>query len=111
VVDKQQTEEELGNVVGRKALRKLRARRRRHPIWFGLGMFGMIGWSIAVPMILAIALGIWIDRRWPSPYSWTLMLLFGGLLLGCLNAWYWVQRERRLIEREAQGNGEKELPL
>lgn len=105
-----ETKDEFGAVVGKKASRKLRARRKHRILWFGLGMFGMIGWSIAVPMLLAIALGIWIDRRWPSPYSWTLMLLFGGVMLGCLNAWYWVQRERRLIEQQWDENGEAEDP-
>ncbi|MCB0104643.1 MAG: AtpZ/AtpI family protein [Caldilineaceae bacterium] len=102
-------ERELDVVVGKKAARKLRARRSHRVLWFGLGMFGMIGWSIAVPMLLAIALGIWVDRRWPSPYSWTLMLLFGGVILGCLNAWYWVQRERRLIAREWHGDEPPEI--
>jgi ATP synthase protein I len=26
-------------------------------------------------------------------HSWTLTLLFTGLFIGCLNAWYWVVRE------------------
>ena len=61
-------------------------------------MFGIIGWSVAVPTVACIALGVWIDTRWPSPYSWTLMLLFVGIVLGCVNAWYWVTRERRQID-------------
>jgi hypothetical protein len=28
------------------------------------------------------------------------MLLFMGLLLGCLQAYYWLSLERRIIERE-----------
>lgn len=88
---------DLEALIDKKAMRKLRARRSHRILWFGLGMFGMIGWSVAVPILLAIALGLWVDRRWPSPYSWTLMLLFCGVVLGCLNAWYWIQRERRLI--------------
>lgn len=91
---------ELVDRVAAKEARRIRARQREKSIWFGLGMFGMIGWSVAVPTVAAIALGVWIDRRWPSPYSWTLMLLFVGVVLGCVNAWYWVTRERRLIEAE-----------
>lgn len=82
--------------IGRKAERKLKARRQRgHRIWFGLGMFGLVGWAVAVPTILGIAAGIWLDRNVPSRFSWTLTLLFVGVALGCLNAWYWVQRESR----------------
>ena len=58
----------------------------------GLGMFGVVGWSVAIPTLIGVAVGIWIDRSWPSQFSWTLMLLIGGLMLGCMNAWYWVRK-------------------
>ena len=93
--------DDLARTVGEKEARKLRARQRREEsIWFGLGMFGMVGWSVAAPTLLLLSLGVWIDRRWPGPYSWTLMLLLLGIGLGCLNAWYWVSRERRQIEAD-----------
>jgi len=80
--------------IGEKEKRKLKARGdKERDAWFWLGMFGLVGWSVAIPTLSGIALGVWIDRRWPSPYSWTLMFLFIGVVLGCLNAWYWVQRE------------------
>lgn len=81
-------------------MRKLKARERHSSIWFGFGTFGVIGWSVAIPTLLGLVLGIWIDTTWPSPYSWTLMLLVIGLALGCLNAWRWIERERRQIESE-----------
>lgn len=72
----------------------MRARDEKNKsIWFGLGMFGMVGWSVAIPTLLGIALGVWIDLTWPSRVSWTLTFLFIGIVLGCLNAWYWVKRE------------------
>lgn len=74
--------------------RKLRSRRERdRSVWFGLGMFGLVGWSVAVPALLGVALGLWIDRRWPGKFSWTLMLMVAGVLIGCWNAWWWMQRE------------------
>ncbi|NJL81109.1 MAG: ATP synthase subunit [Richelia sp. SM2_1_7] len=74
----------------------MKARREgNHTVWFGLGMFGIIGWSIAIPTLLGIALGVWIDTKFPSQYSWTLMLLFIGVVFGCINAWYWIERESR----------------
>lgn len=88
------------DVIGRKEQRKLIAQRSGHrTIWFGLGMFGLIGWSVAIPTILGVALGLWIDHRWESRYSWTLMLMIAGVALGCLNAWRWVHREGGLDER------------
>ncbi|MGF1514664.1 MAG: AtpZ/AtpI family protein [Elainellaceae cyanobacterium] len=83
------------NDIGEKARRKLKARRTRRDVWYGLGLFGMVGWSVAIPAILGIALGAWIDRRVNSQYSWTLMLLALGMLLGCWNAWYWVTKENQ----------------
>lgn len=81
--------------------RKLRARKEDKRIWFGLGMFGMVGWSVALPTVAAIFLGIWLDSSYPIRYSWTLMMLVAGLCLGCYNAWYWVQKERQeLITRD-----------
>ncbi|MBW2707877.1 MAG: AtpZ/AtpI family protein [Deltaproteobacteria bacterium] len=83
--------------------RKLRAREKKtDEIWFGLGLFGVVGWAVAIPTVLGIFLGVWIDLHWPSPYSWTLMLLIIGLILGCLNAWFWINRQRSAINRERE---------
>ncbi len=76
--------------------RKLQARRNDHrSVWFGLGMFGLVGWSVAAPALAGIAVGLWIDSRWPSRVSWTLTLLFVGVSLGCYNAWRWIREESR----------------
>jgi ATP synthase protein I len=92
---KRKTSELVEHVAGKEA-RKLRARREKErSIMFGLGMFGLVGWSVAIPTLIGIAVGIWIDRTYPGPYSWTLMFLVIGVALGCLNAWYWVKRESR----------------
>jgi ATP synthase protein I len=61
----------------------------------GLALFGIVGWSVVTPMLLGLALGIWLDSRWPASWSWTLMLLLLGLSLGCLNAWFWIEREQK----------------
>lgn len=83
-----------------KEQRKIRARREKNrSVWFGFGMFGMVGWSIVVPTVLGIFLGIWIDQNWPSQFSWTLMLMLGGLIIGSMNAWSWVQRESEYKRR------------
>jgi ATP synthase protein I len=86
----------LSDEVGAKESRKLKAREEEdRSIWFGLGMFGLVGWAVAIPTLVFIAIGIWIDSAYASPYSWTLMCLFIGVIIGCLNAWYWVKRESR----------------
>ncbi len=93
--------------VGAKAARKLRARRSAtRGVWFGLGMMGLIGWSVTVPTLLGTAIGIWLDNRHPGSYSWTLMLLFIGLCLGCLNAWHWVAKEDKKMQEEQEEHDE-----
>jgi ATP synthase protein I len=86
--------ERLRRAVARKEDRRLLARRRgdRGP-WFWLGMFGLVGWSVAVPTLLGILAGVWLDRRLHGRISWTLTLLFIGVVFGCWTAWYWVKRE------------------
>jgi ATP synthase protein I len=80
--------------IDRDVDRKLRARAEgRRAVWFGLGMFGLVGWSVTVPSMLGLALGLWLDARFPGRVSWTLTFLFVGVGLGSLNAWYWVKQE------------------
>lgn len=80
--------------IGRRAERKLRSRRRAHgSILQGLGFYGLVGWSVAVPAVGGTALGLWLDRHWGARISWTLTLLCSGILLGCLNVWYWIKRQ------------------
>ncbi len=103
-----ETRSGMERAVGNREQRRLRARRAGdRSVWFGLGMFGVVGWSIAVPMVLGIALGLWIDSRSETERSWTLMLMAAGLGVGCLNAWAWVSRESRQ-EAESQMNDERE---
>lgn len=91
----------LADSVGDKAARKLRARQRpTRVVWFGLGMMGLVGWSVAMPTVAGIALGVWLDRRFPGMPSYTLTFLLVGLVLGCVNAWRWVSRENSEIARE-----------
>jgi ATP synthase protein I len=95
----------LGQQIGAKETRKLRARRNgARGVWFGLGMMGLIGWSVVVPTLLGAAVGTWLDRHHPGRHAWTLALLVAGLTLGCFNAWRWVAREDRAIRHE-QENG------
>lgn len=83
--------------------RKIQARKARdRTVWFGLGMFGLVGWSVALPTVLGVALGVWLDSNWPGRFSWTLALLLAGASLGALNAWYWVSQEQEAMERERE---------
>ncbi|MEP6668656.1 MAG: AtpZ/AtpI family protein [Chthoniobacter sp.] len=93
--------------AGAKAGRKLKARRHGTPgVWFGLGMMGLIGWSVTVPTLLGAALGLWLDEHHPGTHSWTLALLVAGLLIGCFNAWHWVAKEEKAMRDEQEDDHE-----
>lgn len=93
--------------VGHKATRKLKAQQQTtQGIWFGLGMMGLIGWSVAVPTLLGAALGLWLDKTQTGKHSWTLALLVAGLVLGCFNAWHWVAKEEKAMRDEEEKKDE-----
>ena len=97
----------LAAQVGAKAVRKLKARRNAKPVvWSGLGMMGLIGWSVVVPTLLGAGLGMWLDEHHPGKHAWTLALLMAGLSLGCLNAWYWVASEDKAMREDQADDGE-----
>ena len=97
----------LAAQVGAKADRKRTARRHATPdVWFGLGMMGLIGWSVVVPTLLGAGIGLWLDRRHPGTRSWTLALLMAGLAIGCINAWHWVAREGRAMQEHPEDDDE-----
>lgn len=80
--------------IGRQARRLKRARDNpgMSPLR-GLGAFGMIGWSVAVPTVGGAFLGMWLDRHLPQAFPWTIALILGGVVLGGFLAWAWVSRE------------------
>jgi ATP synthase protein I len=93
--------------VAAKAARKLQVQRHgKQGVWFGLGMFGLIGWSVAVPTILGAMLGLWWDKHHPGAHSWTLALLVAGLVIGCANAWHWIAQENKAMHDDSEDDDE-----
>lgn len=97
----------LAERIDAKAKRMLKARRSRTPeVWFGLGMMGLVGWSVTVPTLVGAGIGMWLDRNYPGSHSWTLALLVLGLAVGCINAWHWVAKEEAVMRDEQEDNNE-----
>ena len=91
---------EFGEKIGENARRKLKALHNdKRGVWFGLGMMGIVGWTIVIPTLLGAALGVWLDKNYPESFSWTLSGLVLGLLAGCLIAWRWVNKEHNEINQ------------
>ncbi len=84
-----------------KAKRKLKALHNdKKNVWFGLGMMGLVGWTITVPTLLGAVLGMWLDKKHPTTFSWTLSLLIIGLLVGCFTAWHWILKEHKEMNQK-----------
>ncbi len=93
--DLKRREEEFSRTVSRKARRRMRALKEgRRGAWLGLGLYGVVGWSIVVPALIGVAIGLFLDSAWPGRPSWTLILLVLGLAMGITNAWRWINQER-----------------
>jgi ATP synthase protein I len=91
----------LSDEIGSKADRKISARERGETgLWFGLGMIGLVGWSIAIPTLLGAALGLWLDKNVDDERSFTLACLLAGLIIGCFTAWSWLSKERKAIDED-----------
>jgi ATP synthase protein I len=71
---------------------------RREPsaasFWRSLSVLGTVGWSIAVPAALGAWLGHRLDLHFESGVRFTLMMLFGGVILGSVIAWRVVREHR-----------------
>lgn len=92
--DRKKDSEEFRREIRKKEERRIKGREERDKsVWFGFGMFGLIGWAVAVPTLIGIAIGLWLDAKFKSQISWTLTFLLIGVAVGCLNAWHWLNKE------------------
>ncbi len=100
MTDDSDNERSFSKRIKEQEARKVRAQSEdKESPWLGLGMFGMVGWSVVVPSVLGTLLGFWLDQKHPVSFSWTLSLLIAGLCMGCIMAWYWVTKEEKDIHQ------------
>lgn len=98
---------EFSRKIGSKEKLKLKAQQRSgNGVWAGIGMFGLVGWSVAAPTVVGALLGMWLDKHHPINHSWTLALLVAGLIIGCFCAWHWIAREDRKIRKDEEKKDE-----
>ena len=81
-------------VRSQRALMEKGKQERGESFWRYVGLIGTVGWSIVVPMVLCVFLGLWLDRKLDSGSKCTLGLLLFGLSMGCLSAWRSITREQ-----------------
>ncbi len=63
-------------------------KKKQWTIWRAFGTLSQIGWSIVLPVVLGILIGMWADARWHSGISLTLIGMLIGTLFGTISAWF-----------------------
>ncbi len=94
---------------GAERMRQTRRRPAYSPLR-GIGAFGVVGWSVAVPTVGGALLGLWLDRVAPVRFSWPIALMLGGLVIGVIVAWDWVARENRATQGDGPAAPNEEEP-
>lgn len=67
---------------------------RKYSPLSGLGVFGVIGWSVAIPTVGGAFLGGWLNRVAPQSFSWPIALILGGVVVGAMVAWNWIDKHQ-----------------
>jgi ATP synthase protein I len=80
-------------------IEKGKAQREDKSFWRYLGLFGSVGWSIVIPMLIGGLLGRWIDAGSGGGHFWSISLLALGTLVGALNGWRVVEKDMRDEEK------------
>lgn len=92
--------------IGAQSARKLKSQKNPDSAWFGLGMMGLIGWSVIVPTLTGAGMGSWLDKRHVGGHSWTLALMIAGLCIGCLNVWHWMSKQHQDMQAQQEDSDE-----
>jgi predicted F0F1-ATPase subunit len=85
---------DLRRSLERDARRLARRDPKHRAFWRSLSVLGTVGWSIAGLAALGAWFGRRLDLRFETGVHFTLVLLFGGVLLGSAIAWS-ILRDRR----------------
>ncbi|MHA1550048.1 MAG: AtpZ/AtpI family protein [Alphaproteobacteria bacterium] len=90
----------LTKIIEKKVSRRVRAKKEHNNNWRMTSFFGLIGFSIVIPLAGLIWLGTYLDKTYPNaPVSWTMIGIFVGLIVGGYNAWRWIKAEQTQIKK------------
>jgi len=88
-----ENEQNLAEKVGKREQKRLG--RPEHRILSYFGLFGLVGFTIAIPSVAGALIGKYLDENYPGKASWSLTFLLAGLAVGCYNAWRYIKKEYR----------------
>lgn len=87
-----QKEDNLANAARRSADRAKASLENPEPsLGARLGQIGVLGWTIVVPTLLALALGRWLDREFATGIFFSAPLIIIGVIFGFWSAWKWMR--------------------
>ena len=83
-------------------IKKARAlsNRKNRIFYFNAAKLSVYGWQMAIPVLLGILMGRFLDSHFPaSHFSWTLNLIIIGFGVGFFNATRWVHQAGKVDKK------------
>ena len=83
------------NKTARQLIKKAdkRSNKENKQVVYRAALLSVYGWQMAIPVLLAIILGIFLDKVFPiSHFSWILNLILIGFVIGFYNASQWMKK-------------------
>ncbi len=90
----------MTKIILKKVERYKHAQKEHNNVWRMSSFFGLIGFSVVLPLAGLILLGDYLDEAYPANFSWTFSGILAGLAVGLYNAWHWIKKEEDEIEEE-----------
>lgn len=92
-MDKEPKKKDFREEATKKEARKLKARGEKEVnAWWGFSLFGLVGWSLVIPILIGIFVGMFLDHRYAG-HAWTISFLLSGVCIGIILAFYLAARE------------------
>ena len=82
---------------------RVMSRRDKRVFYLNASILGVYGWQMAVPVLLGVILGRFLDRHLDMVhFSWTLNLIIIGFAVGVFNANRWVRKESGITKKKGK---------
>lgn len=88
--------------IAQKLIQKVDNRQKRGfiKINYNVAILSIYGWQVAIPVVLMLLLGRFLDRVYPQDQiSWTLNFIIIGFILGFINANLWLKKSYQVQKR------------
>jgi len=91
-VTPQDDHEKLKSGALRDAKRLLKAKKEKATLLSQTVYLGTLGFMIALPLVAGAYIGSWLDEKLTGySFSWTITLIFVGLVVGAVNVYYFIK--------------------